>query len=209
MVGIPHPSKLTGVLSSLISFFFSSFSFLFFPKKYGHSLVACPDVPFLGTCFIVSGYFGSLSVYSPPGTLCEPQRSIPARTMSDSVPQRFADRLLMSRASTMSMTAETAAAVSTDPILAPNPQRFVLFPIKYHQVWEMYKKHKVRKPIRLLQCPARQPVLPERSRACMYVLCQLLSKHASSLGLPAVLLLEDGLCECHGSVWRACVHPCI
>ncbi len=26
-------------------------------------------------------------------------------------------------------------------ILAPNDQRFVLFPIKYHQVWEMYKKH--------------------------------------------------------------------
>jgi hypothetical protein len=43
----------------------------------------------------------------------------------------------------MAMTAETAAAVSTDPILAPNPQRFVLFPIKYHQVWEMYKKHEV------------------------------------------------------------------
>lgn len=26
-------------------------------------------------------------------------------------------------------------------ILAPNDSRFVLFPIKYHQVWEMYKKH--------------------------------------------------------------------
>ena len=26
-------------------------------------------------------------------------------------------------------------------ILAPNDNRFVLFPIKYHQVWEMYKKH--------------------------------------------------------------------
>ena len=26
-------------------------------------------------------------------------------------------------------------------ILAPNDDRFVLFPIKYHQVWEMYKKH--------------------------------------------------------------------
>lgn len=40
----------------------------------------------------------------------------------------------------MSLTAETAA-VSTDPLLAPNSQRFVLFPIKYHEVWEMYKKH--------------------------------------------------------------------
>jgi len=29
----------------------------------------------------------------------------------------------------------------TEPILQKNPNRFVLFPIKYTQVWEMYKKH--------------------------------------------------------------------
>jgi ribonucleotide reductase beta subunit family protein with ferritin-like domain len=28
-----------------------------------------------------------------------------------------------------------------DPILAPSEDRFVLFPIKYNQVWDMYKKH--------------------------------------------------------------------
>ena len=28
-----------------------------------------------------------------------------------------------------------------EPILAENEQRFVLFPIKYHDIWEMYKKH--------------------------------------------------------------------
>lgn len=28
-----------------------------------------------------------------------------------------------------------------EPILTPDPARFVLFPIKYHQVWEFYKKH--------------------------------------------------------------------
>ena len=28
-----------------------------------------------------------------------------------------------------------------DPILAPNKDRFVIFPIKYHQIWEMYKNH--------------------------------------------------------------------
>ncbi|KAI8050530.1 ferritin-like superfamily [Syncephalis plumigaleata] len=27
-----------------------------------------------------------------------------------------------------------------EPLLKPNPQRFVLFPIKYHEVWQMYKK---------------------------------------------------------------------
>ncbi|RKP27480.1 putative ribonucleotide reductase small subunit RnrA [Syncephalis pseudoplumigaleata] len=28
----------------------------------------------------------------------------------------------------------------TEPLLKPNPHRFVLFPIKYHEVWQMYKK---------------------------------------------------------------------
>lgn len=31
--------------------------------------------------------------------------------------------------------------VSKDPLLAPNDDRFVLFPLKYHSVWELYKKH--------------------------------------------------------------------
>ncbi|KAJ2700839.1 Ribonucleotide-diphosphate reductase (RNR), small subunit [Coemansia sp. IMI 203386] len=28
-----------------------------------------------------------------------------------------------------------------EPILRPNPERFVMFPIKYHEIWDMYKKH--------------------------------------------------------------------
>ncbi|KAJ9152120.1 Ribonucleoside-diphosphate reductase small subunit [Pleurostoma richardsiae] len=28
-----------------------------------------------------------------------------------------------------------------EPILKENPQRFVLFPIQYHEIWQMYKKH--------------------------------------------------------------------
>ncbi|SPO00572.1 probable small subunit of ribonucleotide reductase [Cephalotrichum gorgonifer] len=28
-----------------------------------------------------------------------------------------------------------------EPLLMENPQRFVLFPIKYHEIWQMYKKH--------------------------------------------------------------------
>lgn len=30
--------------------------------------------------------------------------------------------------------------MNTEPMLVPNPNRFVLFPIKYPKVWEMYKK---------------------------------------------------------------------
>ncbi|KAK2627265.1 hypothetical protein QTJ16_003231 [Diplocarpon rosae] len=29
---------------------------------------------------------------------------------------------------------------SDEPLLRENPQRFVLFPIKYHEIWQMYKK---------------------------------------------------------------------
>jgi ribonucleoside-diphosphate reductase beta chain len=29
----------------------------------------------------------------------------------------------------------------TDPLLAEDPHRFVLFPIQHHKVWDMYKKH--------------------------------------------------------------------
>ncbi|CAH0043022.1 unnamed protein product [Clonostachys solani] len=28
-----------------------------------------------------------------------------------------------------------------EPLLQENPHRFVLFPIKYHEIWQMYKKH--------------------------------------------------------------------
>jgi ribonucleotide reductase beta subunit family protein with ferritin-like domain len=30
--------------------------------------------------------------------------------------------------------------LDSEPILVENPQRFVLFPVKYHDIWEMYKK---------------------------------------------------------------------
>jgi hypothetical protein len=32
------------------------------------------------------------------------------------------------------------ACDSAEPILAQNPQRFCMFPLKYPEVWEMYKK---------------------------------------------------------------------
>ncbi|TKA67095.1 Ribonucleoside-diphosphate reductase small chain [Cryomyces minteri] len=35
---------------------------------------------------------------------------------------------------------KTADGLEMEPILAENAQRFVLFPIKYHEIWQMYKK---------------------------------------------------------------------
>lgn len=29
---------------------------------------------------------------------------------------------------------------SKEPLLQPNPSRFVIFPIKYPDIWQMYKK---------------------------------------------------------------------
>ncbi|KAH6841126.1 ribonucleotide reductase [Chaetomium sp. MPI-CAGE-AT-0009] len=48
---------------------------------------------------------------------------------------------------TMEKKAPSAAVAPTikaseadEPLLQENPQRFVLFPIKYHEIWQMYKK---------------------------------------------------------------------
>ena len=30
--------------------------------------------------------------------------------------------------------------IEDEPLLKPNPHRFVLFPIEYHDIWRMYKK---------------------------------------------------------------------
>ena len=30
--------------------------------------------------------------------------------------------------------------MSVDPLFRENPNRFVLFPIKWHGIWDMYKK---------------------------------------------------------------------
>ncbi|KAF9923574.1 Ribonucleotide-diphosphate reductase (RNR), small subunit [Linnemannia zychae] len=35
---------------------------------------------------------------------------------------------------------EMKVAEKDEPLLRPNPRRFVLFPIKFHEVWQMYKK---------------------------------------------------------------------
>jgi ribonucleotide reductase beta subunit family protein with ferritin-like domain len=35
---------------------------------------------------------------------------------------------------------EKNVKVEVEPILAENDNRFVLFPIKYHDIWDMYKK---------------------------------------------------------------------
>ena len=40
----------------------------------------------------------------------------------------------------MEMTKGNLTSSNVEPLLEENPGRFVLFPIKYHDIWEMYKK---------------------------------------------------------------------
>jgi len=39
------------------------------------------------------------------------------------------------------VAAKAAPVALPEPLLIENPNRFVLFPIHYHAIWEMYKKH--------------------------------------------------------------------
>lgn len=34
----------------------------------------------------------------------------------------------------------TNPSVEDEPLLRENPRRFVVFPIEYHDIWQMYKK---------------------------------------------------------------------
>lgn len=34
----------------------------------------------------------------------------------------------------------TNPSVENEPLLRDNPRRFVIFPIEYHDIWQMYKK---------------------------------------------------------------------
>lgn len=45
------------------------------------------------------------------------------------------------RAPISRITQEWRELEKSDPLLVENPHRFVMFPIQYPQVWEMYKKH--------------------------------------------------------------------
>lgn len=42
---------------------------------------------------------------------------------------------------TQALSANTRADIEDEPFLKENPSRFVLFPIKYADIWDMYKEH--------------------------------------------------------------------
>ena len=38
------------------------------------------------------------------------------------------------------LQADTSRGVEDEPLLRENPRRFVIFPVQYHDIWQMYKK---------------------------------------------------------------------
>merc|ERR550537_1748238 len=52
-----------------------------------------------------------------------------------------AKELVLGNAPASSVSAEFKALESSEPLLKENPSRWVMFPIQYPEIWEMYKKH--------------------------------------------------------------------
>ncbi|KAJ2553287.1 Ribonucleotide-diphosphate reductase (RNR), small subunit [Coemansia sp. RSA 1933] len=64
---------------------------------------------------------------------------VDTNTFTSSVPSKAEQAQMQEQQQQLSLHGRP---IETDePILRPNPDRFVMFPIKYHEIWEMYKKH--------------------------------------------------------------------
>ncbi|KAJ1661792.1 Ribonucleotide-diphosphate reductase (RNR), small subunit [Coemansia sp. RSA 1813] len=64
---------------------------------------------------------------------------VDTKTFVSSTPSKAEQAQMHEQQQQLSLHGRT---IETDePILRPNPDRFVMFPIKYHEIWEMYKKH--------------------------------------------------------------------
>lgn len=54
--------------------------------------------------------------------------------------QQYASQIAGSQAFAQSQYSEYSQVQPTEPVLVENPGRFVIFPIKYHDIWTAYKK---------------------------------------------------------------------
>lgn len=59
----------------------------------------------------------------------------------DALNSNNADTQITRKSPVSRVSAEYKELEKNDPLLKENPRRFVMFPIQYPQVWEMYKKH--------------------------------------------------------------------
>jgi len=90
------------------------------------------------------------------------------------------------------ISAEFIELEKSDPLLMENPRRFVMFPIQYPQVWEMYKKHEASfwtaEEVDLSQDNKDWDNLTDKER---YFIKHVLAFFAASDGIVAENLLEQ------------------
>ncbi|KAI1096404.1 small subunit of ribonucleotide reductase [Rostrohypoxylon terebratum] len=86
--------------------------------------------------------FESLKMESPMKKLDFGKENAPFDANTDAVADEIESQKAIATKDVKVAVAETIKPEEADePILQENPQRFVLFPIKYHEIWQMYKKH--------------------------------------------------------------------
>ncbi|KAI0887363.1 small subunit of ribonucleotide reductase [Annulohypoxylon maeteangense] len=86
--------------------------------------------------------FESLKMDSPMKKLDLGKENAPFDASVDAIANEIESQKVIATKEEKPAVAETITSEEADePILQENPQRFVLFPIKYHEIWQMYKKH--------------------------------------------------------------------
>jgi ribonucleoside-diphosphate reductase subunit M2 len=83
-----------------------------------------------------------LAIISPDGTIAKNYEvSLPLDLRNASKPASLQTNNTGEQAPLSRVSVEYRELEARDPLLMDNPRRFVMFPIQYPQVWEMYKKH--------------------------------------------------------------------
>ncbi|XP_031240732.1 LOW QUALITY PROTEIN: ribonucleoside-diphosphate reductase subunit M2-like [Mastomys coucha] len=79
---------------------------------------------------------------SPPKrlTLADKENTPPALSSTRVLDSKAARRIFQDSTELESKCLSTKSSVEDEPLLRENPRCFVVFPIQYHDIWQMYKK---------------------------------------------------------------------
>jgi len=109
-----------------------------FASQHGitHCWIAAVDESDMPAEYDVSGLPHHTLISSTGTVLCNREVNLPA-----DLENATSETVLATKAPVSRVSAEYRELEKKDPLLQENPRRFVMFPIQYPQVWEMYKKH--------------------------------------------------------------------
>uniref|UniRef100_A0A1Q3EVM0 ribonucleoside-diphosphate reductase n=1 Tax=Culex tarsalis TaxID=7177 RepID=A0A1Q3EVM0_CULTA len=80
-----------------------------------------------------------ISIKNVRKALTESGANVP-QTVDSEKPASDAKEAVKSEMSAINKAGQTPFDPSIEPLLKDNPRRFVIFPIQYHDIWQMYKK---------------------------------------------------------------------